>query len=95
MWSRAPRSLAEKSLVPGRGIWNDPGVGWTALGTWRPATDVLPGNGADKEGELELTEEGERNAGAEVGETIGDCAYGDGATREDFAEANRSVTLLA
>ena len=57
------------------------------------AVDVLPGNARDSEGALELVEQSEENAGAEVEETIGDCAYGDGGTRKDFADAER--TLIA
>ena len=57
------------------------------------AADVLPGNAPDNTGVLELVEQSEDNTGVEVEETIGDCAYGDGATRQAFAEAER--TLIA
>ncbi len=57
------------------------------------AVDVLPGNAPDNTGALKLIEQGEENTGIEVAETIGDCAYGDGATRQVFAEAER--TLIA
>jgi len=53
------------------------------------AVDVLPGNARDSVGALELVEQSEDNTGMEVEETIGDCAYGDGATRQAFAEAER------
>jgi len=55
------------------------------------AVTVLPGNSPDCEKGLELTEESEANAGAEVDEVIGDCAYSSGATREEFAEAGRRL----
>jgi hypothetical protein len=48
--------------------------------------DVLPGNARDSEGALELVEQSEENTDTEVEETIGDCAYGDGATRQAFAK---------
>ena len=55
------------------------------------AVDVLPGNARDSVGALELVEQSEENTGIEVEETIGDCAYGDGATRQTFAEADRTL----
>lgn len=55
------------------------------------AVDVLPGNASDNTGALELVEQSEENTGIEVKETIGDCAYGDGATRQTFAEAERTL----
>jgi len=57
------------------------------------AVQELPGNAADKEKVLDLVVESEANAQVEVGKTSGDCAYGDGATREAFANAGR--TLIA
>jgi hypothetical protein len=57
------------------------------------AVDVLPGNASDRVGALELVEQSEENTGMEVEEAIGDGAYGDGATRQAFAEAGR--TLIA
>jgi transposase len=57
------------------------------------AVDVLPGNAPDNTGALELVKQSEENTGMEVEETIGDCAYGDGATRQAFADAER--TLIA
>ena len=52
---------------------------------------VLPGNAPDSDQALELVEETEENTRAEVEETIGDCAYGDGVTRRIFAEAGRKL----
>jgi hypothetical protein len=55
------------------------------------AVEVLAGNAADHEQALELTEASEENTGLGVDETIGDCAYGDGETRQRFADANRKL----
>jgi len=55
------------------------------------AVDVLPGNAADQEGALALVEQAEANSGCVVEETIGDCAYGAGATRQAFADAERTL----
>ena len=55
------------------------------------AVKVLAGNAADNEKALELVEDSERNTGLEVDETIGDCAYGDGQTRQEFADAERRL----
>ncbi len=55
------------------------------------AVQVLAGNAPDNEGALELVRQAEENAAAEVEETIGDCAFGDGKTREEFAEAGREL----
>jgi len=55
------------------------------------AVDILPGNAPDNTGALELVEQSEDNTGVEVEETIGDCAYGDGATRQAFTEAERTL----
>lgn len=52
---------------------------------------VLAGNAPDNEGALELVKESEQNTGAEVEETIADCAYGDGETRQAFADAGRPL----
>jgi hypothetical protein len=57
------------------------------------AAAVLPGNASDNTSALELVNESEANSGAEVSETIGDAAYGDGVTRQAFADAQR--TLIA
>lgn len=55
------------------------------------AVEVLPGNAPDRERALALVEQSERNTGIQVEETIGDCAYGDGATREQFEQAGRKL----
>ena len=55
--------------------------------------DVLPGNASDNVGALEMVERSEEGTGSEVEETIGDVAYGDGGTRQSFADAGR--TLIA
>lgn len=57
------------------------------------AVEVLPGNAPDNTRALELVKQSEENADCQVEESIGDCAYGDGATRQAFAEAGR--TLIA
>jgi len=57
------------------------------------AVEVLPGNAPDNTGALELVKQSEENTGMEVEETIADAAYGDGATRQAFADAER--TLIA
>lgn len=55
------------------------------------AVDVLPGNAADASPTLALTEESEHNTGLEVEETVGDCAFGDGNTRQEFVDAGRKL----
>lgn len=55
------------------------------------AVDILPGNAGDNTDVLELVEQSEENTGIAVEETIGDAAYGDGATRQAFADAGRSL----
>ena len=57
------------------------------------AVAVLPGNAPDNSGALELVEASESNTGVPVEEAMGDAAYGDGDTRQDFADAER--TLIA
>ena len=57
------------------------------------AVDVLPGNASDNVGALELVERSEESTVSAVEETIGDAAYGDGGTRQAFADAGR--TLIA
>ncbi len=57
------------------------------------AVDILPGNAGDNTRVLELVGQSEDNTGIEVEETIGDAAYGDGGTRQAFADAGR--TLIA
>jgi hypothetical protein len=55
------------------------------------AADVLPGNAQDHERALELVAQAGANAEAAVEETVGDCAYGDGETRQAFADAGRPL----
>jgi hypothetical protein len=50
------------------------------------AADVLAGNAPDNSDALELVQETSRNTGGAVEKVIGDCAYGDGATRRAFKE---------
>ena len=57
------------------------------------AVEVLPGNAPDNLGALELVEASEANTGVPVKESMGDAAYGDGDTRQAFADAGR--TLIA
>ena len=57
------------------------------------AVEVLPGNAPDNSGALELVEQSETNTGVTVAEAMGDAAYGDGDTRQAFADAGR--TLIA
>ena len=57
------------------------------------AVTVLPGNAPDNLGALELVEQSEANPGVPVEEAMGDAAYGDGGTRQTFADAGR--TLIA
>ena len=57
------------------------------------AVDVLPGNAPDNLGALELVEQSEANTGVPGEESMGDAAYGDGDTRQAFADAGR--TLIA
>ena len=51
------------------------------------AVAVLPGNAPDNLGALELVEQSEANTGVPVD----DAAYGDGATRQTFADAGRKL----
>jgi hypothetical protein len=53
------------------------------------AVDVLVGNAPDAERALALVEQSEQATGCAVGATYGDGAYGDGATRQAFAAADR------
>lgn len=55
------------------------------------AVDVLPGNAADASPALSLTKASEHNTGLDAEETVGDCAYGDGHTRQEFADAQRKL----
>jgi len=53
------------------------------------AVEVLPGNALDKANSLDLVESTEANTGVAVTKSIGDCAYGDGASRKEYAEEGR------
>lgn len=57
------------------------------------AVDVLPGNAQDYERALDLVKSSEANTGAWVEDVVGDCAYGEGTTRQAFADAG--VRLVA
>jgi hypothetical protein len=52
---------------------------------------VIAGNAADHEQALSVVAESEALTGCEVEATLGDCAYGDGATRQQFAAAGRKL----
>ncbi len=55
------------------------------------AVEVLAGNAPDNLGALGLVEESEVNTGVPVQEAMGDTAYGDGVTRQAFADAGRKL----
>jgi hypothetical protein len=55
------------------------------------ALEVLPGNAADAEQALTVVEASEAATGGQVVEVLGDCAYGAGETRAEFAESGRSL----
>jgi hypothetical protein len=55
------------------------------------ATDVLAGDVADATDVLPLVEQAQINSEAVIDETIGDCAYGDGATRQAFKDAGKKL----
>ena len=59
------------------------------------AVDVLPGNAPDNLGALELVERSEVSTGSVVEEAMGDAAYGDGGTRQTFADAGRRLVAKA
>lgn len=52
---------------------------------------VLAGNAADHEQALAVVEASEALTGCPVEEAVGDCAYGDGQTRQQFADAGRPL----
>jgi hypothetical protein len=56
---------------------------------------VLAGNAPDHEQALRVVEESEALTGCQVEETLGDTAYGDGATRQQFATAGRRLVAKA
>lgn len=55
------------------------------------AVEVLPGNAPDADHALEVVEASEAVTGCQVVEVIGDCAYGAGSTRAEFAATGRTV----
>ena len=55
------------------------------------AVAVLAGNAPDAQGALALVEQTEAATGCAVEATIGDCAYGSGAIRQTFADAERTL----
>ena len=59
------------------------------------AVDVLSGNAPGNLGALELVEASEASTGSEVEEAMGDAAYGDGGTRQTFANAGRRLVAKA
>lgn len=59
------------------------------------AVEVLPGNAPDATGLMELVEQAEAATELPVVETIGDCAYGSGKTRQDFTDAGRTLIAKA
>jgi hypothetical protein len=59
------------------------------------AAQVLPGNSHDQSGALGLVKASEENSATSVELTIGDCAYGTGAIREEFKEADRPLVAKA
>jgi hypothetical protein len=59
------------------------------------AVEVLAGNAADAEQALAVVEQTEAATGCAVEESIGDCAYGGGETRQAFAEAGRTLVAKA
>ncbi len=55
------------------------------------AVAVLPGNAPDAEQALEVVQASEVATGCQVVEVIGDCAYGAGETRAEFAASGRTL----
>ena len=58
---------------------------------WVTAVAVLPGNAPDHEQALAVVEATEADTACPVDTTVGDCAYGDGGTRQAFADADRRL----
>jgi hypothetical protein len=52
---------------------------------------VRPVNAPDHERALDVVKQAEENAGVVVEETIADCAFGNGPTRQAFADADRKL----
>ena len=57
--------------------------------------DVLAGDAPDARGALEQVQRAEEHTGLTVTETLGDCAYGGGTTRQEFTEAARPLLAKA
>lgn len=55
------------------------------------AVEVLAGSAGDAENTLAAVEQAEANTGLPVAETLGDCAYGGGETRQAFEGAHRTL----
>jgi hypothetical protein len=55
------------------------------------AFEVIAGDAGDASGALSLVAQAEENTGLPVMETTGDCAYGGGPTRAEFAAAGREL----
>ena len=55
------------------------------------AVDVLAGNAPDADHALEVVEASEAATGCQVVEVLGDCAYGAGETRAEFAARGRTI----
>jgi len=55
------------------------------------AVAVLPGNAPDHDQALAMVTQTETNTDCSVSDTVGDCAYGDGPTRQAFADAGRTL----
>ena len=53
--------------------------------------EVLAGDAPDATGAREQVERVEEHTGQAVAETVGDCAYGSGETRQEFAQAGREL----
>ena len=59
------------------------------------ATALLPGNSHDHTGAMDLVRETELNTASNVSMSLGDCAFGDGALRKEFQEADRRLVAKA
>jgi hypothetical protein len=55
------------------------------------AVEVHAGNSGDAASAMDLVKATESNTGLEVEKAIGDCAYGGGETRKEFADAEREL----
>jgi hypothetical protein len=55
------------------------------------SVSVLPGDAGDATGVLGLVQEGEINSGSAIHQVMGDCAYGNGATRQELIDAGKEM----